>query len=97
LAENSYNVYPFFNLFILPVFPSLASLPRWVKVNNSIFPKTNCTSLVVWNNPFTIGSTLGYSKFTKYIRDITYIPSYHLSVLVGLLLSDACLSKQKTI
>jgi hypothetical protein len=72
----------------------VVSLPKWININNSIFPKTNCTSLVVWNNTNTIGSTLDYSKFTKYIRDITYIPSYHLSVLVGLLLSDAGLSKQ---
>lgn len=83
------------NLFILPFFPHISSLPKWIKFEESIFPKTKCTSLVVWNKPYTIGSTLGLPKFTDYIRDITYIPTYHLSVLVGLLLSDAGLSKQK--
>lgn len=85
---------PFLSFYILPLIPTISKLPRWIKFTNSIFPNTNCTALVVWNDPNTIGSTLGYPKFTKYIRDITYIPSYHLSVLVGLLLSDAGLSKQ---
>jgi hypothetical protein len=38
---------------------------------------------------------LGLAKLTKYIRDITYIPTFHLNILIGLLLSDAGLSKQK--
>jgi hypothetical protein len=38
---------------------------------------------------------LSLAKLTNYIRDITYIPTFHLSILVGLLLSDAGLSKQK--
>lgn len=94
MADNSLILSPIY-LYILPIYPSIADLPRWIKVKNSIFPNSNCTSIVIWNEPYTIGSTLGLPKFTKYIRDITYIPSYHLSVLVGLLLSDAGLSKQK--
>lgn len=89
------------NLSILPVYPSVLSLAKWVKIHKSIFYylPTSKTSIVPFrgfeikhNN---LGSTLGLPKFTKYIRDISYIPSYHLSVLVGLLLSDAGLSKQK--
>lgn len=38
---------------------------------------------------------MSLAKLTNYIRDITYIPTFHLSILVGLLLSDAGLSKQK--
>lgn len=88
-------------MFIVPAatlpLTSISVLPRWININNSIFPKTSCTSMVVWNDksPHTIESTLGLPKFTKYIRGLSYIPSYHISVLVGLLLSDAGLSKQK--
>ncbi len=86
----------YFNMFIVPMLPTISNLPRWIKINNSIFPNTSTTSIVIWNNnsPYTIGSTLGYPKFTSYIRNISYIPSFQLSVLLGLLLSDACLSKQ---
>lgn len=94
-----YN-YPVY-MFIIPISTSAISsvLPRWININNSIFPKTSSTSIVIWNDysSHTIESTLGLPKFTKYIRGLSYIPSYHLSVLVGLLLSDAGLSKQKKI
>ena len=82
-------------LFILPILPNTYNLPKWIKLENSIFPDNQCTSIVVWNNPNTIGCTLGLPKFTNYLRDITYIPNYHLGIIVGLLLSDAGLSKQK--
>ncbi len=82
---------------ILPVYPSVPDLAKWVKINNSIFSYTSKTFIVplfeIKHN--NLGSTLGLPKFTKYFRDISYIPSFHLSVLVGLLLSDAGLSKQK--
>lgn len=86
---------PEINSFIIPVLPIVLDLPKWIKIDKSIFPKTSCTSIVIWNNYPTIGSTLGLAKLTKYIRDITYIPTFHLSILIGLLLSDAGLSKQK--
>jgi hypothetical protein len=95
LANNSLFLNSEINSFIIPILPNLLNLPKWRKINNSIFPETNCTSIVVWNNYPTIGSTLGLIKFSNYIRDITYIPTFHLSILVGLLLSDAGLSKQK--
>ena len=82
-------------LFILPILPNTYNLPKWIKLENSIFPDNQCTSIVVWNNPNTIGCTLGLPKFTNYLRDITYIPNYHLGIIVGLLLSDAGLIKQK--
>ena len=84
-------------MFILPILPNTYNLPKWIKLENSIFPDNHCTSIVVWNNnnPNTLGSTLGLPKFTKYLRDITYIPNYLLGIIVRLLLSDAGLSKQK--
>jgi hypothetical protein len=84
-----------YSLFIAPIYPNIYSLPKWVNINKSIFPDTKCTQIVVWNKPHSIGSTLGLPKFTKYLKSITYIPSKILSIFVGLLLSDAGLSKQK--
>ena len=86
---------PDINSFIIPLLPKVLDLPKWIKIDKTIFPKTNCTSIVIWNNYPTLGSTLGLAKLTNYIRDITYIPTFHLSILIGLLLSDAGLSKQK--
>ena len=59
------------NYFLLPKLPSISNLNKCNKINESIFSETNCTSIVLWNNPNTIGSTLGLSKFTKYIKNIT--------------------------
>lgn len=95
MANNTLILNPEINSFIIPVLPIVLDLPKWIKIDKSIFPKTSCTSIVIWNNYPTIGSTLGLAKLTKYIRDITYIPTFHLSILIGLLLSDAGLSKQK--
>lgn len=72
--------------------PSYPVIKRWNKIHNSIFPPTNCTDLVVWNEAGTLGSTLDLPKITKYLRDITYIPSYLIGVFVGLLLGDANIS-----
>ena len=58
-------------------------------VRDSIFPPTTCTALVVWNQPGTLGSTIGIPKITKFLRDITYIPSCLIGVFIGLLLGDA--------
>ncbi len=62
---------------------------KWNKIHNSIFPLTTCTDLVVWNQPGTLGSTIGILKITKYLRDLTYIPSYLIGVYIGFLLRDA--------
>lgn len=80
---------------IVPIMPNVLNLPKWIKIDNTFYPKTNCTNITISNSNYTIGSTLGSAKLTKYIRDITYVPSYHLSIFVGLLLSDGGLSKQK--
>lgn len=94
MANNTLIFNPEIYSFIVPVLPKVLDLPKWIKINNSIFPETSCTSIVIWNNYPTLGSTLGLAKLTNYIRNITYIPTFHLSILVGLLLSDAGLSKQ---
>lgn len=62
-------------------------------MHNSLFENTNCTSIVPFNG--LLGSTVGLPKFTKYLRDITYINSYNLSVLIGLILGDAYIKKNR--
>lgn len=74
--------------------PTYPIIKKWNKINNSIFPPTNCTDIVVWDKTGTLGSTLGLPKIIKYLRDITYIPSYLIGVFVGLILGDASKSLQ---
>ena len=58
------------------------------------FPITKCTSIVIWNDPNTLGSGLDLPRFTKFLRDSIFLTTFHLDVVVGLLLSNARLSKQ---
>jgi hypothetical protein len=77
--------------FLLPIKPVITN--RWEKPHISIFPPTDCKSLVVWNGPNTLGTTVGLPTFTKYLRSITFISSFHLGVIVGTLLGDAFLRR----
>jgi hypothetical protein len=70
--------------FILPLAPKIN---KWNKINSSIFPLTNCTSLVVFNG--RLNNTLGLPRFTTFLRDMTYLNSKSLAVLIGLILGDA--------
>lgn len=65
---------------------------RWNKIDKSIFPKTNCTDITVFNG--SLGNTLNY-RITKFIRDITYINTKCLDILIGLILGDAYFNKGK--
>ena len=60
---------------------------RWNKINVSLFPATSCTEIVPFNT--TLNSTIGISRLTKFIRDITYINNRSLDILIGILLGDA--------
>ena len=70
---------------ILPV------VNRWNKINNNLFPETNCLAIVPFNKE--LYSTIGLPRITKYLRDITYLNSTSLDILVGLLLGDAYFKK----
>lgn len=78
-----------FSIKLAAMVPMFPVVNRWNKIHNSIFPPTTCTDLVVWDQPGTLGSTIGIPKITKYLRDLTYIPSYLIGVFIGLLLGDA--------
>lgn len=72
--------------------PAIPIINKWNKVNKSIYPKTNCTAIVLFNSK--LASTLGIllrTKITKFIRDLTYLNTRSLAVLVGILLGDAYL------
>lgn len=71
---------------IVPLAPVIS---RWHKIYNSLYPHTDCTALVVWGQPHTLGSTLGIAKITKFIRDITFVPVHNIGVIVGCMLGDA--------
>lgn len=69
--------------------PAIPIINKWNKVNKSIYPYTNCTAIVLFNSK--LDSTLGIPRITKFIRDLTYLNSRSLEVLVGILLGDAYL------
>jgi len=71
------------------IIPAIPIINKWNKVNKSIYPNTNCTSIVLFNSK--LDSTLGIPRITKFIRDLTYLNIRSLEVLVGILLGDAYL------
>ncbi len=56
-----------------------------------ILPNSSCKALICWGT--NLGSTVGFS-FNSYQRNVTQIPPFHFMVLVGLMLSDACIQKR---
>lgn len=69
--------------FLLPLKPFIQK--SWNKVEKSIFPKTTSTSLVLWNDPNTLESTIGLPRFTKFLRSTMHLSSFHLGVIVGII------------
>ena len=71
--------------------PAIPIINKWNLVNKSIFPITNCTAIVPFNGK--LNSTLGLPKITKFIRDLTYLNTISLDLLIGLILGDAYIKK----
>ncbi len=71
-------------MYILPVIPKIN---KWNKIQSNMFPVTNCTKLICFDKK--LDNTLGLKRITKYLRDITYLNSNSVDVLIGLLLGDA--------
>jgi hypothetical protein len=69
------------------------------KLLSKNYPHSNCTEIVCIDDkevlPYCLGSSLGSGKITKYIRNITPFYSYTQSVLIGIILSDGWLQKNK--
>ena len=85
-----------YNPEVMYLLPYLPIINKWNKIDISIFPhcKSTSTKLVLFNTQ--LGSTLGLPRFTKYIRDITYLNNECLSIFVGLLLGDANFNYNKS-
>jgi hypothetical protein len=58
------------------------------------YPYDDCTALIPINLPYSLNSTVG--RITNYIRNITPIHNYNLSVLVGIILTDGWLQLGKS-
>jgi hypothetical protein len=64
----------------------LASKSIYKRLSNR-YPTTNCTDLVVWGS--NLGSLVGAGQLHKIVQAIIILSPNAISVLVGLLLSDA--------
>lgn len=82
------------------IFVSNYDVKRLTNKTNKIlvkkYPFSECTSLVPINLNYSLNSTLGSGKITSYIRNITPIYDYHLSVLVGIIITDGWLQLGKS-
>lgn len=58
-------------------------------------PHDNSKELIIWNNEENSNFRLQKGILTKKIRDNINITSYHKSMMVGILLSDGHIQKQK--
>jgi hypothetical protein len=72
------------------LYTTKASSSPKVLATKRIKEESKCTDLVLWGA--NLGSTVGSVRFTKQERDMIKLPSFHLSVIVGLILSDGGLS-----
>lgn len=64
--------------------------------NSTLNTGIDCKSLVVYMSPNSIGSTLKYKGFSLKLREMCQIPVHLHSVILGVLLSDGWLYKNKT-
>lgn len=77
-------------MYLLPILPVIN---KWNKIDKSIFPATNCTAITIFDE--NLNCTLSLPRLTKFIRDLTYLNSKSLDILVGILLGDAYFKKGK--
>lgn len=75
------------------VYPISSSTKMKVKVKNK---EKDCKSLVNYLSPYSIGSTLKYKNFTSKLREMCNIPFHLQSIILGVLLSDGWLYKNKS-
>ena len=64
--------------------------------NSTLNTGRECKSLVLYMSPFSIGSTLKYKGFSSKLRGMCQIPVHLQSIILGVLLSDGWLYKNKS-
>lgn len=89
-----YSIRHFFNSSIRSKFDG--DKPNRLKVKNFNFPSLQTsTALTIWG--VSMGSGLGGPRvLPEYLRSIYSLPHYHYSVVIGLILSDAWISGDRS-
>jgi hypothetical protein len=59
----------------------------------STYPLITCAALVPFGT--NLGSTVGYGRFSRIVGSMICLPPYQISVIIGILLSDAWLQRGK--
>jgi hypothetical protein len=88
---NSNNLYMMMSVNLIPRFTMGKTWANIYKPKYN-YPITTCTALVVWDGANTLGNLFGY-RLSSYVKAFAGIPSYYVSVMVGILLGDASISK----
>ncbi len=65
--------------------------------NSTLNIGRECKSLVVYLSPTSILTTLKYKGFTSKLRGMCQIPVHLHTIILGLLLSDGCKYKNKSL
>lgn len=73
--------------------PLVPIINKWNKIDKSVFPKTNCTAITIFNGK--LDNTLSLPRLTKFIKDLTYLNTQSLDIFIGILLGNAYLKKGK--
>ena len=82
-------------MFIIPLVPTIN---KWNKIDISMFPKTNCTAITVFNGKLdSTHAQRCLPRLTKFIKDLTYLNTNSLDILIGILLGDAYLKKETVV
>ena len=64
--------------------------------NSTLNTRRNCKSLVPYMSPSSLGSTLKYKGFSTKLREMCKIPVHLQSMILGIILSDGWLYKNKS-
>jgi hypothetical protein len=81
------------SFFVFNILPILLKFK--IENKNKLLNKTNSSLSIVKGGEY-LGFTTGMSRYKKEIRNMIYLPSFQISVLIGILLSDASLVKAST-
>lgn len=79
-------------IFLPPVYlnaPFMPKVSKGARFMESYWEPINCTALVPIDSTHILGNTLGLPRWSLFLRNITYVNSFILGLLIGLILGDA--------